>query len=81
MDERSMIRCDRGRDSSKKKHTEDDVSTIEPGGHNGGDEELRAVGVLSGVSHGKDTGLGVLELEVLIYAIQSASGQMWRTVY
>ena len=45
------------------------------------DEELRAVGVLSGVSHGKDTGLGVLELEVLIYAIQSASGQMWRTVY
>ena len=45
------------------------MSTIEPGGHNGGDEELRAVGVLSGVSHGKDTGLGVLELEVLVYTI------------
>ena len=64
-----------------RKLTEDDVGTIEPRGNDRGDEELRAVGVLSGVSHGKDTGLGVLELEVLIYTIQSASGQMWRTVY
>lgn len=46
--------------------TEDDVSTIEPRGYNGGNEELRAVGVLSSVSHGQKTGLGVLELEVLV---------------
>ena len=32
----------------------------------GRDEELRAVGVLSGVGHGQQTRLGVLELEVLI---------------
>jgi hypothetical protein len=32
----------------------------------GGDEELRAVGVLSGVGHGEETLLGVLELEVLV---------------
>ena len=48
--------------------TEDDVGTIEPGSYDGGDEELRAVGVLASVSHGEDTGLRVLELEVLIYA-------------
>ena len=29
---------------------------------------LRAVGVLASVGHGEDTGLGVLELEVLICA-------------
>ena len=32
----------------------------------GRDEELRAVGVLSGVGHGQDTLLGVLQLEVLV---------------
>ena len=47
--------------------TEDDVSTVEPGSHNRGDEELGAVGVLAGVSHRENTGLRVLELEVLIY--------------
>lgn len=43
------------------------MGTIEPRGNDGGDEELRTVGVLSSVSHGEDTRLGVLELEVLIY--------------
>ena len=32
----------------------------------GGDEELRAVGVLAGVSHREEARLGVLELEVLV---------------
>ena len=32
----------------------------------GGDEKLGAIGVLSCVGHGEETGLGVLQLEVLI---------------
>lgn len=35
-------------------------------GDDGGDEELGAVGVLSGVGHGEEALLGVLELEVLV---------------
>lgn len=46
--------------------TEDDVGTIQPGSDDGCDEELRAIGVLSGVRHRQQTGLAVLELEVLI---------------
>jgi len=46
--------------------TEDDVLAIEPGGDNGGDEELGAVGVGASVGHGQDTRLGVGSLEVLI---------------
>lgn len=49
-----------------ERRTEDDVGAIEPGGNDRGNEELRAVGVLSGICHGQSTGLGVLELEVLI---------------
>jgi hypothetical protein len=46
--------------------TKDDMSTIEPAGDNGCDEELRAVGILSSICHGKETRFGVLELEVLV---------------
>lgn len=46
--------------------TEDDVSAVKPAGNDGGDEELGAVGVLAGVGHGEQTGLVVLQLEVLI---------------
>jgi len=46
--------------------TEDDVLAIEPAGDDGGDEELRAVGVGASVSHGQQTRLDVLVLEVLI---------------
>jgi hypothetical protein len=46
--------------------TKDDVCAVEPRSHDSGDEELRAVRVLTSIGHGEDTGLGVLELEVLI---------------
>jgi hypothetical protein len=42
------------------------VGTIQPGSGDGCDEELRTVGVLSGVRHRQQTGLAVLDLEVLI---------------
>ena len=35
-------------------------------GDDGGDEELRPIGVLAGVGHGEETLLRVLELEVLV---------------
>ena len=50
----------------EKQRTKDDVGTIEPPGDDGGDEELRSVGILSCVRHGEDSRLGVLELEVLV---------------
>jgi len=53
---------------------EDDVLAIEPAGDNGGDEELGSVGVLSGVGHGKETGLGVGELEVLVLELLAVDG-------
>lgn len=49
------------------RHTEHDVSAVEPRGNDSGNEELRAIGVLSSVSHGEQTRLFVLLLEVLIY--------------
>jgi len=45
---------------------EDDVLAIQPRGNDGGDEELRAVGVGASVGHGQHAGLGVSFLEVLI---------------
>ncbi len=39
---------------------------VEPWGLLGGDEELRAVCVLSGVGHGQPAGTEVLQLEVLV---------------
>jgi hypothetical protein len=44
----------------------DDMLVIEPRSDDSGDEELRTVGVRARVGHGKETGLGVLDLEVLI---------------
>ena len=46
--------------------TEHNVLAVEPAGDNGRDEELRAIRVGAGVSHRKQTGLGVLQLEVLV---------------
>ena len=45
---------------------EDDVAAVEPGGHDGGDEELRAVRVGARVGHRQHEGLFVGQLEVLV---------------
>lgn len=46
--------------------TEDDVSIVEPAGDDSGDEELRAVGVVSSVGHGQKTWLRVCSFEILV---------------
>jgi hypothetical protein len=43
-----------------------DVLAIQPRSGNGGDEELRAIGILAGIGHRQKTRFRVLELEVLI---------------
>jgi len=45
---------------------EDDVLAVQPRAWHRGDEELRAVGVWTSVSHREKVWLGVLELEVLV---------------
>ena len=46
---------------------EDNMTPIQPARDGGGDEELRPVGVLSGICHAQEPSLGVLELEVLVW--------------
>lgn len=46
--------------------SENDVLAVQPAGHHGGDEELRAVGVFAGVGHAEPAGAVVLQLEVLV---------------
>ena len=53
---------------------EDDVATIEPWSGDSANEELRSVGVGTSVSHGKDTGTGVLVDEVLISELGTVDG-------
>jgi len=53
---------------------EDDVAAVQPRGDDGGDEELRAVGVGAGVGHGQQTGAVVLQLEVLIGKLLAVDG-------
>ena len=52
----------------------DDVLAIEPRGGDGGDEELRAVGVGTSVGHREEAGASVLELEVLILELGAVDG-------
>ena len=44
----------------------DNVLWIEPMGFGSAEKELWAVGVWPGVSHGEDSGSGVLQLEVFV---------------
>ena len=60
--------------------TEDDVLTVQPGGNDGGDEELGSVGVGSSVGHGEQEGLVVPQLEVLIGELVSVDGLTTGTV-
>lgn len=48
--------------------------TVQPGGDNGGDEELGTVGVGSSVGHGEEEGAIVLKLEVLVVELVSVDG-------
>jgi hypothetical protein len=54
--------------------TEDNVASVEPRGDDGGDEELRAVGVGAGVGHGEQTRFVVLQVEVLISELLTVDG-------
>ncbi len=51
-----------------------DLVTIEPRARDGGQEELRAVGVRASVGHGQQTWLVVLEDEVLVLELLAVDG-------
>ena len=57
-----------------------DVTSIQPRGEYGGDEELRAVGARTGVGHGQQALLVVLELEVLILKLLAVDGLATRAL-
>ena len=56
------------------------MSAVEPGRNDRGDEELGAVGVLASVGHREDTGLGVLQLEVLIWIVPISTSNRQRRI-
>ena len=60
---------------------EDNVPAIEPGGDDGSDEELGAVGVGAGVGHGEHEGLLVCELEVLVCELLAVDGFAARALF
>jgi hypothetical protein len=60
--------------------SKDDMSPVEPASDDGGDEELRAIGVFAGVGHAEKTGLGVLQLEVFICELVAVNGFPARAV-
>jgi len=53
---------------------EHDVLAVQPLGLGGANEELRAIGVGSSVSHGQDSRSGVLQLEVLVLELVAVDG-------
>lgn len=54
--------------------SKDHVFAVQPIGLDTGDEELRAVGVGSSVGHRENTGLGMLQLEVLVFELGAVDG-------
>jgi len=54
--------------------TKDDVLAVEVAEWNGGNEELGAVGVLSGVGHREQTWFGVLVVEILVCELFTIDG-------
>lgn len=54
--------------------SEDNMTVIQPRGLHGGDEELRSVGVGTGVGHRHDSGSGVLQGEVLVLEFVTVDG-------
>lgn len=50
------------------------MSVIEPAGNDSCDEELGSIGVLSGIGHGEESRLVVLELKVLIWKTLAIDG-------
>jgi hypothetical protein len=56
------------------------VLAVEPRGDDGGDEELGAVGVGSGVGHREEVGAVVAELEVLVGELVAVDGLATGTV-
>ena len=60
---------------------EDDVAAVEPRGHDGGDEELGAVGVGAGVGHREHEWLAVVELEVLVRELLAPDGLSTGALY
>jgi hypothetical protein len=53
--------------------TKNDMLAIEPTGDDGSDEELGAVRVRPCISHGQEARFGVLQFEILVYAINAIS--------
>lgn len=60
--------------------TKDSVLSVQPGSHNSGDEELGTVGVSSGIGHGQQEWLVVLQLEVLIIKLSTVDGFTTSTI-
>lgn len=60
--------------------TENDVLTVQPGARNGGDEELRAVGVGTSIGHRQQTGLVMSLVEVLIGESSTVDGLSSSTI-
>ena len=48
--------------------------SVQPGAWDESEEKLRSIGVWSSVSHGKETWLGVLDVEVFILELSSIDG-------
>lgn len=59
---------------------EDNVTSVQPAGLLGCNEELRAIGVLASIGHAQPTGTIVLQLEVLILEAFTVNGASAGTV-